>query len=345
MTDTSELPGPPETKAGMELFHRSHDGLLHHLAGPLYPMAAMVFEDRFTPIYLLSHPHRRQVWNAVLAVTGPDADQEQLRTRLLNDGARSLLKQAYTTVPRGFVMVLGRLGDIGFAPEAYSFWHAYLLEHPEDAPIIRSMPSISGALTDAMRQLPRPLARLLLKRRGADPEPLLRLAELVNWVHLRKPDPSIWDDLAARLEQGEAPKSIVEKIADALPCPPGHITGDPRFRHFSTIRQLRQEGQNYRNCIGWRFCLEGAVTGRDQYYEHEHTTGKFVVAIALDPPFGYRLKEIGGYRKDQAPPDVAAEIEAALAEHGIYKRETVYHMFWQWGVPTYPVGPIEELGF
>lgn len=345
MTNIPDLPVPPEDKSGMGLLHRSHDGLLRHLAGPLYPMAARVFEDQFTSIYLLSHPHRRQVWNAVLAVTGADADPEQLRTRLLSDGARCLLKQAHTTVPRGFVTVLGGVGDIGLAPEAYSFWHAYLLEHPEDAPIIRSMPCISGALTDAMRQLPRPLARLLLKRRGADPEPLLRLAEIVTWIHLRKPDPSIWGELAERLEQGEAPKIIVEKIADALPCPPGHISGDPRFRHFSTIRQLRQEGQNYRNCIGWRFCLEGAVTGRDQYYEYEHATGKFVVAIALDPPFGYRLKEIGGYRKNQAPPDVAAEIEAALAEHGIYRRETVYHMLWQWGVPTYPVGPIEELGF
>ena len=45
------------------------------------------------------------------------------------------------------------------------------------------------------------------------------------------------------------------------------------------------------------------------------------------------------------PPEVAAEVEAALAEHGVYRRESVYHMFWQWGVPTYPVGPIEELGF
>lgn len=344
MTDIPDLPVPPEDKTGMGLLHRSHDGLLRHLAGPLYPLAALVFGEKFAPIYLLSHPQRRQIWNAVLAVSSPNADPESLRTRLANDGTRCLLKQAYTTVPRGFVTVLGRIGDIGLAPEAYSFWHAYLSDHPEDTSILRSMMEISDAMTDAMRQLPRPLARLLLKRQEADPEQLLRLAELVTWVHLRKPDPSIWSDLAAQLEQGEAPKNIVEKIADALPCPPGHITGDPRFRHFSTIRQLRQEGQNYRNCIGWRFCLEGAVTGRDQYYEYEHATGKFVVAIALDPPFGYRLKEIGGYRKDQAP-GVAAEIEAALAEHGIYRRETVYHMFWQWGVPTYPVGPIEELGF
>jgi len=345
MTDTPDLPVAPEAKTGMGLLHRSHDGLLRHLAGPLHPMVVAVFGEQFTPTYLLSHPHRRQIWNAVLAVSSPHADLEQLRTRLFNDGARQLLKRAYIMVPRGFVTVLGRLGDIGLAPQAYSFWHAYLSEHSEEAPIIRSMPSISGALTDAMRQLPRPLARLLLKRQGADAEPLLRLAELMTWVHLRKADPSIWRDLAARLEQGETPKEIVESIVDALPCPPGHISGDPRFRHFSSIWQLRREGRNYRNCIGWRFSLEAAVTGHDQYYEYEHATGKFVVAIALDPPFGYRLKEIGGYRKDQAPPDVAAEIEAALAEHGIYRRETVYHMFWQWGVPTYPVGPIEELGF
>jgi hypothetical protein len=61
--------------------------------------------------------------------------------------------------------------------------------------------------------------------------------------------------------------------------------------------------------------------------------------------WGSRLKEIGGYRKDQASPDVSAEVEATLAEHGVYRRESVYHMFWHWGVPAYPVGPIEELGF
>ena len=342
MTNAPDPATASETKAGAAHLARSRDGLLRHLAGPVYPMVATVFGDQCAPAYLFSHPHRRQVWNAVLAVAG--SDMEPLRSSLLNDGARSLLKRAYIKVPRGFVTVLGRLGDTGLEPEAYRFWHAYLSEYPEDARIFRAMATISGSMTDALRQLPRPLARLLLKGRDADPDPLLRLAELVTWVHDKKPDPAIWLDLAARLEGGEAPKSIVESIADALPCQPPHITGDSRFRHFSTIRQLRQEGHNYRNCIGWRFCLERAITGRDQYYEYEHATGKFIVAIARDAPFGYRLKEIGGYRRDQAPPDVAAEVEAALAEHGVYRRETVYHMFWQWGVPTYPVGPIEELG-
>ena len=345
MTNAPDPAAPPELKTGIAHLARSRDGLLRHLAGAVYPKVATVFGDQFTPVYLLSHPHRRQVWNAVLAVARPEADPACLRSRLLNDGVRCLLKQAYTTVPRGFVMVLGRLGDTGLEPEAYSFWHAYLSENPEDARIVRSMTTISVPMTEALHQLPRPLARFLLKRQGDDPDPILRLAELVTWVHDKKPDPAIWLDLVARLESGEAPKSIVESIADALPCPPPHITGDPRFRHFSSIRELRQEGRNYRNCIGWRFCLESAVTGRDQYYGYEHATGKFVVAIALDAPFGYRLKEIGGYRRDQAPPDVAAEVEAALAEHGVYRRETVYDMFWRWGVPTYPVGPIEELGF
>lgn len=344
MMNAPDLTAPFDSKGGIAHLARSQDGLLRHLAGPVYPILATVFGEQFAPIYLLSHPHRRQVWNAVLAVTGPNSDPERLCASLLNDGARSLLKRAYTTVPRGFATALSRLGDTGLESEAYSFWHAYLSEHPEDACIVRSMATISGSMTDALRQLPRPLARLLLKGRDADPDPLLRLAELVTWLHDKKPDPAIWLDLAARLEGGEAPKSIVESIADALPCQPPHITGDSRFRHFSTIRQLRQEGHNYRNCIGWRFCLERAITGRDQYYEYEHATGKFIVAIARDAPFGYRLKEIGGYRRDQAPPDVAAEVEAALAEHGVYRRETVYHMFWQWGVPTYPVGPIEELG-
>lgn len=329
MTNAPELAAPPEPKTGMAHLARSRDGLLRHLAGPVYPKVATVFGDQFTPDYLLSHPHRRQVWNAVLAAANPDADQERLRTSLLNDGVRSLLTQAYTTVPRGFATALGRLGDIGLERDAYSFWQAYLSAYPEDARIVRSMATISGPLTEALRKLPRALARFLLKWQRDDPDPILRLAELVTWVHDKKPDPAIWLDLVARPESGEAPKSIVESIADALPCPPPHITGDPRFRHFSTIRQLHEEGRNYRKCIVWRFCLEKAVTGRDQYYEYEHASGKFVVAIYFDVPFGYRLKEIGGNRKDQAPPHVAAEVEAALAEHGVYRRETVYDMFWR----------------
>lgn len=219
MTNAPDLVAASESEAGMAHLARLQDGLLRHLAGPVYPMATTIFVGQFAPVYPLSHPHRRQLWNAVLAVTGPNANPEPTRSSLLKDGARGLLKYAYTTVPRGFVTVLGRLGDIGLAPETYRFWHAYLSEYPDDARIIRSMRSISMAMTDAMRQLPRPLARLLLKRQGADPKPFLRLAELMTWVHLKRPDPSIWDDLAARLEQREAPKKIVEIIADALPCP------------------------------------------------------------------------------------------------------------------------------
>jgi hypothetical protein len=142
MTNTPDPVAVSEPKAGMAHLARSRDGLLCHLAGPVYPSVAAVLGEQFIPDYLLSHPRRRQVWNAVLAVVHPDTDPEYLRTSLLSDGARSLLKRAYTTVPRGFVTALGRLGDIGLEPEAYRFWHAYLSEYPEDAHIVRSMATI-----------------------------------------------------------------------------------------------------------------------------------------------------------------------------------------------------------
>jgi len=109
---------------------------------------------------------------------------------------------------------------------------------------------------------------------------------------------------------------------------------------------------------GWGYNLEAACIieppddpdipfdGVDVAYAFAaHRIYEELMFMRPDDDDGYRLKEIGGYRRDQAPPDVAAEVEAALAEHGVYRRETVYDMFWKWGVPTYPVGPIEELGF
>ena len=309
---------------------KSYEAQLGHLAGPLLPRVQRVFSGAHAPIYLLTSPSRRQVWNAVLAVQYPIGDMDRLRTDLLERKSRDLLQRAYKVVPRGFTTVLNKSGEFGFEPDFYTFWHQYLIDHPEDLPALAARETVGPRLTKALRDLPTALSRLPVFSHVKNSDDLPRLVEAMTHIHHGRPDPTLWEELATRLIRGEKPLTILTKIVDAAVCPPPYITDDARFRHLASVPELKAMSAKFQNCLGSAFSLKDAVRGEDQYYEYKDGDDHLIVAITADTPFGFTIDDILGHKNARPTPEVKKKVEAALTEHGIARRRSVFDIVEDW---------------
>ena len=309
---------------------KSYAMQLAHLAGPLLPRVQRVFGGAHAPVYLLTAATRRQVWNAVLAVRYPTGDMDALRCELMERKPRDLIEQAYDLFPSGFMTVLRKCGEFGLEPDFYAFWHQYVIDHPEDLPVLATRTMIGSKLKKALRELPPGLARLPVAAQVNNPEDLLRFVRAITHIHHGRPDPALWGELAKRIVNGEKPFTILTKIVDACLCPPPHITGDARFRHLSSIAELKAKGRVFQNCLGTALKLKQAVRGEHQYYEYIDSANPLVVEIVADTPFGYTVGDIRG--PGNAYPDDALEMKVlkALAEHHILRRNGVLDIVEDW---------------
>lgn len=309
---------------------KSYTPLVQQLAGPLYPRIARIFGGAHAPLYILTEPYRRQVWNAVIAASYPEGDLDRLRTDLLEWKSHTLLEQAYGSVPRGFTTVLGKCEDIGLDADFYRFWHGYLTEYPQDFSAMAARPTIGTEITKVLREAPRPLARLPVLGKLDDITEISRLVEAMTWIHDGHPDPALWGELAGRLLAGEKPLTILTKIIDALKCPPPYIKEDARLRYLASVPELKAASLEYKNCLGSAFSLRDAVKGSTQYYEYRDAGDCLIVAITADMPFGFLLDDIRGHKNQRPSLELKGKVEAVLAEHGVSRRKSVFDVIDEW---------------
>lgn len=309
---------------------KSYEAQLNHLAGPLASRVQRVFGGIHAPLYLLTRPARRQVWNAVIAMNYPNGDLNRYREDLLEKKSRTLLIEAYGSLPRGFTTVLNKCGEIGLEADFYRFWHGYLTRHPEDFRFLAARNRVSEDFTRALRNVPPELGRLPVFAKAGDPKDLPRLVEAMTWVHECRPDPALWSALAERLITGEKPVSILTRIVDQARCPPPCITGDARFRYLGTVRELKAISKEFRNCLGSAFCLKDAVRGEDQYYEYRDGEDRLIVGLTSDGPFGFILEDIRAKQNARPDDELRKKVEAALMEHGITRRKSLFDIVEDW---------------
>jgi hypothetical protein len=309
---------------------KSYETQLNHLAGPLTSRVQRVFGGVHAPLYLLTTPARRQVWNAVIAMKYPNSDLDRYREDLLEKKSRTLLIEAYRTLPRGFTTILNKCGEIGLEAGFYRFWHDYLTHYPEDLPFLAARDLIKERFTKALQDVPPKLGRLPVFAKVGDPKDLPRLVEAMTWVHAGHPAPELWSALAERLIAGEKPISILTKIIDEIICPPPYITGDTRFRHLGSVREMKATSLEFQNCLGSAFSLKDAVRGEDQYYEYRDGDDRLIVAITSDAPFGFTIDDIRAKQNERPNFDLKQKVEAALLEHGITRRKSLFDIVEDW---------------
>ncbi len=333
---TQTHPQTPLAAALMETLPRaqlatSFTSQVNRLAGPLAPRVRKVFGGSHAPIYLLTDPARRQVWNAVLAVRPPQGDIDSLRTDFLHKTSKALLRDAYGSLPRGFRTVLNKSGEIGLEKKFYIFWHSYMTLYPQDFRFVAARPRVEPDLVEIMTRVPEALGRLPVIAKVEDPEDLPKYVEAITWIHGGRPAPAVWDGIAARLMTGETPLNIVTKLVDAVQCPPPHIQGDSRFRHLNTLRAIKSASHEFENCLGEAFNLREAARGETQFYIYQDGGDRLIVAITSDHPYGFITNDIRAHKNKRPAREVRHRVEAALKDHGVTDRSSIYDTVCCWG--------------
>lgn len=309
---------------------KKYFSLLQHLAGPLAPRVYRVFGNEYAPLYILTDPARRQVWNACLAADYPDGDLSWLRQNFLMERSKDLLEDAYGSVPDGFQGLLRRAGEFGHDPEYYLFWHDHLTHFPEDFAYISGRLEICGGLTKTLMNMPAPLRRLRIYKRFNSMQDMTDFITAMTAVHDGTPSDDVWHDIREKLYAGQSPLKMLRKITDATEFPPPFITGDARFRHLGSVKAMKAASLKFKNCLGSAFSLKDAARGEDQYYEFCDGDDPLIVAITSDAPFGYTIDEILAAQNKRPSPDLKKNVEAALLEHGITRRKGVFDIVEDW---------------
>jgi hypothetical protein len=309
---------------------KKYDALLRHLAGPLLPRVYRVFGDEHAPLYILTDPARRQVWNACLAAKYPEGSMAALRQNFLRGRSKHLLEKAFGNVPDGFQGLLRRAGEIGHDPNYYIFWHDHLAHFPEDFAYISGRLEICADLTKTLLKMPPPLRRLHIYKRFSCVQDMTDFVAGMTAVHGGAPSDDVWHDIREKLYAGQNPIKMLRKITDATEFPPPFITGDARFRHLGSVKAMKAASLKFKNCLGSAFSLKDAARGGDQYYEFCDGDDPLIVAITSDAPFGYTSDEILAGQNKRPNPDLKKKVEAALLEHGITRRKGVFDIMEEW---------------
>lgn len=304
--------------------------LLRHLAGPLLPRVYRVFGDEHAPLYILTDPARRQVWNACLAAVYPEGNMACLRRNFLLERSKTLLDDAYGHVPDGFQGLLRRAGKIGHDPNYYTFWHDHLTHFPEDFAYISGRLEISAELTEALLKLPAPLRRLRVYKCFKNLRDMGDFVTAMTAVHGGTPSDEVWDVIRDKLYAGRSPLKMLLKIVDAAPCPAPFITGDDRFRHLNTVKAMKAAGLKFKNCLRSAFMIKDVLRGPTQCYEFIGAEEPCVVGLTTDGPFGCRLDDIRGLKNKPVSDKTEKMVEQALSEHGITKRRSVFSIVEDW---------------
>jgi hypothetical protein len=287
-----------------------------------------VFRDERAVAYILAEPHRRQIWNAVLAAGSrldePGADDEQFE-RLLTGSAKSLISDAYGSCPSGFLTLLGRCDEIGHPVEFYRFWHGFLAENVGAIREIASSPVPVWELFRVLKNLPAELRTIGIALRFGEHVGTGRFVEAVRWMHGGSPDAAVWREVPERLERGASPRKILDGMLAEARCPTPCLV-DARFRHIATVGELKRAAKRFENCLGMDFTLEEALRGEAQFYEWVGEGQAAIVSITNDLPFGWFLGSFKGVGNVEPELETHIHITEALAEQGVVGRMSVMDM-------------------
>lgn len=259
--------------------------LVKHFSKNLSDRVGAIFENALGLQYVTAPALKRQVWNAVLAITDDVQDVAKFRHDLLSKSNRNLLQQAYGTVPAGFRLALRKTGQFAQSRDFYIRLHQHLTEHPDDHLFLNGYTQIDERLLDIVVKLPAPMNSFKYAKYFGSPQNVHRFFTALEVLHHHDTNnPNIWIDAAKQLSQNGKPFTVVSKKFHSLSLPEPHIQ-HPNLRHITTVGDLVATGKRYQNCL--HELVGKALNNECQFYEWVGDTEKCIISIRLDQPFGF----------------------------------------------------------
>lgn len=298
--------------------------LVKHLARTLSDRVERIFPDSLGLSYISTHQVRRQIWNAVLAITDEIQDVPKFRQNLLTQSNRQLLQEAYGTVPNGFRLALRKTGPYAQNMDYYIHLHQHLTQHPRDYRHLNGFEQIDERLIDILHTLPTPLKSFWYARRFSSTRDVIRFKDA--WIllnhseHGEHEDPRIWADAAKQFDRGFGPTTIIHRKFNQTRFPEP-VVGHPHLKHIGTVGELVKVAKKFNNCLA--DYINCALRNDLQFYEYLCDENPCIVSIKNDGPYGYVQCDIKGLKNSE--PDFITEvsIKRLLNDQGIVDRPRV----------------------
>lgn len=292
--------------------------LVKHFAQNLSNQVGLIFPNALGVKYVTAPALKRQVWNAVLAVTDEIQDISLFRQTLLSKSNRQLLQEAYGTVPNGFRLALRKTGPFAQDADYYVRLHQHLINNPDDHRFLNGYTQIDERLIDILHTLPTPLNSFRYTRHFSSPRGVHQFKNA--WILLNQSehkDPRIWTDAAKQFDRGFSAQRIIQNKFNKARFPAPVLT-HPHLRHISTVGGLRSAAKRFKNCL---MDYTGSALRNDlQFYEYLCEDSPCIVSIKHDGQYGHIQGHIHGVSNEE--PDFIAEvsIRRILNEQGIVER-------------------------
>ena len=292
--------------------------LVKHFARNLSDRVERIFPDALGLQYVTASALKRQVWNAVLAVTDEIQDIPKFRQTLLTQSNRQMLQDAYGTVPNGFRLALRKTGPFAQDADYYVRLHQHLINNPDDHRFLNGYTQIDERLIDIVVKLPAPMNSFKYAKYFGSPRDVQRFFD--TWILLNQSeheDPRIWTNAEQKFACGCSPQKIIQHKFNKARFPKPVLT-HLHLRHIATVGDLRSAAKRFKNCL--MDYTGSALRGDLQFYEYLCEDNSCIVSIKNDSPYGYIQGNIHGVSNEE--PDFIAEvsIRRILNEQGIVER-------------------------
>lgn len=292
--------------------------LVSHFSQNLADRVTAIFPDALGLKYVTATALKRQIWNAVIAVTREVQDTAQFIQKLLTQSNRKLLQDAYGSVLNGFRLALSKTGQFAQGKNYYVQLHRHLTNNPADYRFQNGYTQIDERLIDVLFSLPEPLNSFRYARHFSSPRDVNRFKDA--WIllnHSEHEDPRIWKDAARQFDRGCSAQRIIQHKFNQARFPEP-VVSHPHLRHIATVGELKNAAKRFKNCLSdYTGC---ALRGDTQFYQYLCDENPCIVSIKNDSPYGYIQSNIHGVSNEE--PDFIAEvsIRRILNEQGIVER-------------------------
>ena len=283
---------------------------------------AQIFPAQELVLFLLTASARRHVWFAVLAQMNEICDPLDLQRDLLTASSKDLIKNAYGSVPSGFLTVLAKLPAKAKARRFYKELHKLLTNAPALAASLANN-ALDENIIELLNALPPEYQTFKVANAFGTKENYQKFKLISDAFASEQPD--FLNTSLAAIKNKTSLERIFYRLYEAIAFAKAALPHHDRLTYIHNGQVLRKLAQSWENCLGQY--LEEAIRNEVQYYVFTtEAEDELIFGMKNDHPFGWYLSEVKNKNNDSPDMEQLLELEDLLKELGFGRTDSANYM-------------------
>lgn len=281
-----------------------------------------IFPDQELVLFLLTASARRHVWFAVLSQMKEIIDPQDLQRQLLTTSSKDLIKDAYGSVPPGFLTTLAKLPAKAKGRRFYKGLHQLLTKAPGLAVSLANT-VIDENIIELLNQLPAEYQTIKVANAFGTNENFEAFKVICDAFDSHQPN--LLTSSLSLIKNNTSLERILSRIYENIPFAEPALPPHDQLRYLNNGRAMRKLAQNWGNCLGQY--VEEALRNEVQYYVFTSATGdEILFAMKNDHPFGWYQNEVKSKNNDAPDLELQMELDEFLKDLGFGRSDSANYM-------------------